>query len=321
MRGLPVALALGACLSITVPACAQEWPTRNVTVIVPLGAGSASDTLARLVMDQVGKQVGHSFIIENRPGAGGTIGASMVAKSAPDGYTVMAYGALAAANALYSKLPFDAHNDFIPVIALGQQPLAVVSAPSKGYKTLADLIAAAKARPGTLNYSSAGAGSATHFAVERLRVSAGIEAQHIPFKGAQESLTEIMAGRVDFGTQTFTSTLAHIRDGKLVALAVSAPQRSSIMPEVPTIIEAGLSPNAVHPFYSALFLPAKTPHEIAEKLHRETRRALEEPALHARLAAMGVEPMPMTLDEFGRFFKDDLAANIALAKAANIKVQ
>jgi tripartite-type tricarboxylate transporter receptor subunit TctC len=312
---------LVAALAMAGPAAADEWPARNVTVIVPLGAGSASDTLARLVMEQVGRQLGRTFVIENRPGAGGTIGANVVAKSAPDGYTVLAYAALAASNALYARLPYDPVNDFIPVIVLGQQPLAVITSPAKGYRTLGDLIAAGKARPGALNYSSSGAGTSTHFALERLRVSAGFEAQHVPFRGAQESLTEIMTGRVDFGVQTFSSTLAHIREGKVIALAVSARERSTIMPEVPTVIEAGLSPDAVYPFYSALYLPAKTPREIVEKLHREAAKALEAPAVRERLASMGVEPMPMSVDQFGRFFREDVAANLALAQAARIKLQ
>jgi tripartite-type tricarboxylate transporter receptor subunit TctC len=320
--GLPWKGALlVAALAMAGPAAADEWPARNVTVIVPLGAGSASDTLARLVMEQVGRQLGRTFVIENRPGAGGTIGANVVAKSAPDGYTVLAYAALAASNALYARLPYDPVNDFIPVIVLGQQPLAVVTAPSKGYRTLGDLIAAGKASPGALNYSSSGAGTSTHFALERLRVSAGFEAQHVPFRGAQESLTEIMTGRVDFGVQTFSSTLAHIREGKVIALAVSARERSTIMPEVPTVIEAGLSRDAVYPFYSALYLPAKTPREIVEKLHREAAKALEAPAVRERLASMGVEPMPMSVDQFGRFFREDVAANLALAQAARIKLQ
>jgi tripartite-type tricarboxylate transporter receptor subunit TctC len=319
-RVLNVAV-VAATLATAVPAAAEEWPTRNVTVIVPVGAGSASDTLARLVMEQVGRQLGRTFVIENRPGAGGTIGANVVAKSAPDGYTVLAYAGLAASNALYAKLSYDPVSDFIPVIVLGQQPLVVVTSPSKGYRTLADLIAAGKAKPGALNYSSSGAGTATHFALERLRVSAGFEAQHIPFRGAQESLTEIMAGRVDFGVQTFSSTLSHIREGKVIALAVSARQRSVIMPEVPTVIEAGLPPDAVYPFYSALYLPAKTPREIVEKLHREAAKALEAPAVRERLASMGVEPMPMSIDQFGRFLREDVAANLALAQAAKIKLQ
>ena len=164
------------------PASAQDWPARNVTVVVPLGAGSASDIMARVVSDQLSRQLNRTFVVENRPGAGGTVGAAAVARSAPDGYTVLAYGALSTANALYSKLAYDTLNDFVPVIAFGIQPLVIVSSPEKGYKTLADLIAAGKAKPGSLNYSSAGAGSASHFAGERLRVSAGIQAQHVTYQ-------------------------------------------------------------------------------------------------------------------------------------------
>ncbi len=316
---LSAGLAMAGPLSQSVSA--QEWPTRNVTVVVPLGAGSATDVVARLVMDQVGKQLGQTIIIENRPGAGGTIGANMVAKSAPDGYTILAYGALATAHALYTKLPYDTLNDFVPVIALGQQPLAVVTSPSKNYKTLAALIAAAKATPGALNYASAGVGSASHFAAERLRMSAGFTAQHIAYKGASEAVTEVVAGRLDFTVQPFVTTLSLIRDGQLVPLAVSAHKRAAIMPDVPTTIEAGLAADSVYPFYSALYLPAKTPLEIADKLERETAKALRTPAVQERFAALGVEPMVMTRDEFAKFFHDDVAAADALVKAANIPKQ
>jgi tripartite-type tricarboxylate transporter receptor subunit TctC len=315
------AALLVACLAAAHPASSQEWPTRNVAVVVPLGAGSASDIIARIVMDQVGRRLGHTVIIENRPGAGGTIGASLVAKSAPDGYTILAYGALATAHALYAKLPYDTLKDFVPVIALGQQPLALVTAPSKGYRTLGDLIAAAKAKPGALNYSSAGIGSASHFAAERLLISAGAEAQHITFKRAAEALTEVMAGRIDFSIQPLTTTLPLVRDGKLVALAVSAHQRSTLMPEVPTTIEAGLQASSVYPFYSGLFVPAKTPQEIVDKLARETAQAIQAPEVQARFKALGVEPMPMTTEQFSRFFRDDVAAAVALVKAARIPTQ
>jgi len=319
------AALLVACLPITAPASdrvsAQEWPARNVTVIVPLGAGSASDVMARVVMEQVGRQLGRTFVIENRPGAGGTIGANTVAKSAPDGYTILAYGALATAHALYSKLPYDTLKDFEPVVAFGQQPLVLVTSPSKGYKALGDLIAAGKAKPGTLNYSSAGVGSASHFAAERLRANAALDAQHIPFKGAAEAVTEVVAGRADFSVQLFATTISLLRAGSLVALAVSAQQRASIMPDVPTMIEAGLTADAVYPFYSALFLPAKTPRDIVEKLHRETATALQTPAVRERFATLGVEPMPMTLEQFGRFFSNDVEATVALVKAAKIPTQ
>jgi tripartite-type tricarboxylate transporter receptor subunit TctC len=202
--GVRVAVLL-ACSTLALPASAQEWPARTVTVVVPLGAGSASDIMARVVAEQLGKQLGQTFVVENRPGAGGTIGAGMVAKSAPDGYTVLAYGALATAHALHTKLPYDTLNDFVPVIPFGQQPLVVVTAPGKGYKALGDLVAAARAKPGALNYSSAGIGTASHFAAERLRVSAGIEAQHVAFKGAAEAVTEVVAERIDFSPQLFTT--------------------------------------------------------------------------------------------------------------------
>ena len=319
------AVVATACLLIgfsgSKAALAQDWPTRNITVVVPLAAGSATDVMARVVMDQVGKQLGRTIIVENRPGAGGTTGANMVAKSAPDGYTILAYGALSIANALYSKLPYDTLQDFVPVIPFGQQPLVLVTSPLKGYKTLGDLIAAAKAKPGALNYSSAGVGSASHFAAERLRISAGIETQHITYRGAAEAVTEIVAGRVDFSPQPFTTSLSLIGDGKLVALAVSAHKRAALMPEVPTTIEAGLPADSVYPFWSGLFLPAQTPRDIVDRLHRETATALQAPAVQARLAQLGVEPMPMTLEQFGKFFRDDAEANLTLVKAANIPRQ
>src|SRR2546423_14408299 len=277
-------LALLSATAFAAPARAQDWPTRNITVIVPLGAGSASDIVARGVMEQVGRQLGQSVVVENRPGAGGTIGAIMVAKAAPDGYTLLIYGALASAHALYSKLPYDSLNDFVPVASLGQQPLVVVVSPAKGYKTLGDLVAAGKAKPGALNYSTAGVGSASHFGAERLRASAGFEAQHIPFKGAAEAVTDVVAERSDFSVQLPATTLPLLKDGKLAALAVSAEKRTSLMPDVPTTIEAGLPRSSVYPFYTGVYLPAKTPHDIVERLADEIGKALHEPAVQSRLA-------------------------------------
>ena len=321
-RTLSLALLLAPFASLLPqPAAGQDWPTRNITVIVPLGAGSASDIIARVVMEQVGRQLGQSIVVENRPGAGGTIGANMVAKAAPDGYTILIYGALASAHALYSKLPYDSLSDFVPVAALGQQPLVVVVSPAKGYKTLADLVAAGKAKPGALNYSTAGVGSASHFGAERLRASAGFEAQHIPFKGAAEAVTDVVAERSDFSVQLPATTLPLIKDGKLAALAVSAEKRTSLMPDVPTTIEAGLPRNSVYPFYTGVYLPAKTPHEITEKLAREIGRALEETAVQSRLATLGVEPMLMTQPAFAKFLHEDIEANVALVKAAKIPTQ
>jgi tripartite-type tricarboxylate transporter receptor subunit TctC len=325
MRTIGQAVIATVCvltgLAAPTAALAQNWPTRNITVIVPLGAGSASDVVTRIVMDQLGKQLGRTIIIENRPGAGGTIGANMVAKAAPDGYTILAYGALPIANALYSKIPYDTLRDFVPLIALGQQPLVVVTSPSKGYKTLGDLIATAKAKPGALNYTSAGIGSASHFAAERLLASSGIAVQHIAYKGASEAATDIVAGRADFTIQPITTTIALIGDGELVALAVSAGKRATMMPQVPTTVEAGLPADSVYPFWSGLFLPANTPRDIVDTLYRETAAAVQMPTVQAQLAKLGVEPMSMTLEQFAKFFREDVEANLALVKAANIPRQ
>jgi tripartite-type tricarboxylate transporter receptor subunit TctC len=316
-----VAACLAAPLACAAPAAAQDWPSRTINAIVPLGAGSASDIVARVVMEQVGRQLGQAAVVENRPGAGGTIGANTVAKAAPDGYTILVYGALASAHALHEKLPYDSLNDLIPVASLGQQILVIISSPAKGYKTLGDLVAAAKAKPGALNYSSAGVGSASHIGAERLRVSVGFEAQHIPFKGAAEAVTDVIAERSDFSVQLPATTLPLLKDGKLAALAVSAPKRATMFPDVPTTIEAGLPPSSVYPFYTGVYVPAKTPQPIVDKLASEIAKALQVAEVKARLAQLGVEPMPMSQGEFAQFTKDDIAANVALVKAAKIPTQ
>ena len=313
-------LASCTLIAFAAPAVAQTWPTRPITAVVPLAAGSASDVMGRVVLDQVSRQVGQPIVVENRPGAGGTIGANVVAKAPPDGNTILVYGALAISHALYSKLPYSTLDDFAPVVPIGQQPLVLVTAPAKGFKTLADLIAAAKARPGALNYASAGIGSASHFAAERLCVSAGIEAQHVTFRGANEALTEVVGGRVDFIYIPIAPALPLINDGKLVALAISAEKRAAELPDVPTSGEAGLA-NSAYPFWSGLFVPAKTPRDIIVRLHDETEKALQLAAVQERLAKLGVELMPMSLDQFEKFFRDDVAANVQLVKAAHIPTQ
>jgi tripartite-type tricarboxylate transporter receptor subunit TctC len=320
VRHVPLAAALALALSAGA-ASAQDWPTKSITAVVPLGAGSASDIITRVVMDQVSKQVGQPIVVENRPGAGGTIGANAVAKSAPDGYTILAYGALNTAHAMHAKLPYDTFKDFIPVISLGQQPLVIVTSPGKGYKTLKDMIAAGKAKPGSLNYSSVGVGSASHFGAERLRVAGGFEAQHLPFKGAADAVTDVVADRSDFSVQLTATTLPLIKDGKLVPLAVSAHKRIPSLPDTPTTVELGLPPESVYPFYTGVYVPANTPPAIVDRLHREIAKALEAPAVRERFATLGVQPMPGSQAEFAKFFRDDVDSTVALAKAAKIQPQ
>ncbi len=319
-RALAAIVGLSIVLAVSDVASAQPWPNRPITVIVPFGAGSASDVIARVVLHQVSEQVGQPIIIVNRGGAGGTLGSNLVAKAASDGYTVLATGALAAAQALYRTLPYETLQDFAPVIPLGLQPLVLVTAPSKGYKTLADLITVAKARPGAVNFTSSGVGSASHLAVERLRLSGNFEAMHIPFRGAGEALTEVLAGRVDFMFVPLAAALPLIKDNRLVALAVSSSRRASSLPAVPTTTDVGLT-GSTFEFWVGLFLPAKTPSDIVTRLHKEVAIALETPTVRENFAKLGVEPMPMSVSEFDNFFHNDVETYVKLVKAANIPMQ
>ena len=212
----------GAILVTLAPAAlAQDWPNRSIVAVSTVSAGNAADTVARIVLDQVSKQIGQSFVIENRTGAGGTIGSASAAKADPDGYTILLLTASqGSAVALYKSLPYDPLHDFVPVALFGLQPSVLVAAPSKGWTSVTELVAAAKANPGALNFASAGLGSASHWAGERLRLAAGINVQHIPFRGPVDAFTEVMTGRVDFYYLPIAPALPNIRDGKVVALAV-----------------------------------------------------------------------------------------------------
>jgi tripartite-type tricarboxylate transporter receptor subunit TctC len=312
----------GSVLALTSAgaAFAETWPAKTITAVVPFTAGSASDVIARIALNQVSKQVGWPIVIENRGGAGGTIGANVVAQAAADGYTVLASGALPAAHGLYPALPYSTLRDFTPVIPLGQQPLVLVTAPSKGFKTLGDLIALAREKPGALNFASAGLGSPTHIAAERFRISAGFQAQHIAFRGSPEALTDVLAGRADFYLSPVSPVLSLINEGKLVPLAVSTSKRATALPQVPTMAEAGLT-DAAYDYWVGLYLPANTPHDVVSKLHDETQIALRTSSVQEQLSKLGVQPMPMSLAEFEKYFRNDVEANVKVVKAAKIKVQ
>jgi tripartite-type tricarboxylate transporter receptor subunit TctC len=310
--------AVAAVCTVHSVAVAQEWPTRSIQTISAVSAGNAGDIVARIVLDQVSKQIGQAFVLENRPGAGGTLGSASVAKADPDGHTVLLLTSSQASYVVMHKnLPYDPIRDFAPVAMFGVQPSVLVAAPSKGWKTLADLIAAAKDKPGALNYASAGLGSASHWPAERLKLAARLNVQHIPFRGPVEAFTEVMTGRVDFYYLPIVPALPHIRDGKVVALAVSTPQRAPSLPEVPSVVEAGYA-EAQYLFWGGIAFPAKTPRAIVNRLHQETHRALEVPAVQERLKQMGVQPMPMSVDQFTKFFHDEVAATVQLAKDINL---
>src|ERR1700754_1285349 len=232
---------VAACLLLCpVLAWAQGYPSRPIRVIVPFGAGSFTDVLPRVVLDQAATQLKQPIIVENRGGAGGTIGTGSVAKADPDGYTLLATSsAHTITPAIYPNLPYDTARDLAGVGSLGLSPLVMIMAPSKGFKTVQDFVAAAKAKPGTINFASAGVGSATHLGAERFVASAGIQATHIPYKGGPEALTDVIAGRADFYFCPLGTALPQIRNGTVIALAVSTPKRASSLAEVPTTLEAG----------------------------------------------------------------------------------
>src|SRR5499425_559183 len=259
---------LGFVFALAAPhvALAQAWPTHEIRAIIPLAPGNAQDVVGRIVLDQLSRQIGQPIVVENRVGAGGTTGAAVVAKAAPDGHTLLVHSSsFSASYSLYKNLPYDTLNDFIAVVPLGIQPTVLVAAPAKGWKTLGELVAAAKANPGKLNYASAGVGAASHLAAERFRLSAGFTAQHIPFRGPVEAMIEVMTGRIDFYVLPIVAALPHINDGKVSALAVSTDKRAAALPDVPTTAEAGLQ-DASYAFWNGIFVPAKTPPAIVARL-------------------------------------------------------
>jgi len=302
-------------------ASAQAWPTRTITAVVPFAAGNAIDGVGRIVMEELSKQLGQPIVLENRPGAGGTIGAAAVGRAAPDGYTLLLYSSsFSISHAIHANLPYDTLKDFIPVVPFGVQPTVLVTAPSKGFKTLGELVAAAKAKPGAMSFASAGIGAASHMAAERFRVSAGFEALHIPFRGPTDALTAAMQGEVDFYFLPVAPALPLIKEGKLTALAVSTAKRASALPDVPTTTEAGLKDSA-YDFWVGIFVPAKTPPEIVARLHDETQKALDSPSVKERYAKLGVEPLRLSQEEFVKYFHADVEDTVKLVKAAKIPTQ
>jgi len=313
-----VFIAVLAAIGLACPALAQDWPSRPVLVISPFTTGSANDIVARLVFDQVGQQIGQAFVVENRSGGGGVVGVASVVHAEPDGYTLLLSSAsMSSAVILHRSLPYDELRDLEPIAMLGAQPSVLVAAPGKGFKTVAELVAAAKARPGELNFASAGIGSASHIAGERFRLAAGLEVQHIPYRGPVEALADLVTGRIDFYFLPIAPALPLIKQGQVIALAVSTPKRAQLLPEVPTIAEAGY-PSAQYLFWGGVSAPAGISPTIVAALNRDINTALATPVIQEKLQQLGVEAMPMTPDHFGKFFADDVAAMVQLAKDANI---
>ena len=301
------------------PAGAQNWPVKPLHAIVPVAAGSSTDIIPRIVFEQLAHRLEQRLVVENRAGAGGTLGTAFVAKSESDGYTVLASGALhTIAPALYPKLAYHPGRDFAGVIPLGISPNVLVVSPSSRFKTVSDLVTAAIRQPGTLTFSSVGIGSATHLSAERFRTSAGITAIHVPFRGGAEAMSEVIAGRVDFFFGPTALVLPSIRDGRLTALIVNGATRTPALPDVPTTAEAGFK-DAEYPIWYGLFVPAKTPRHIVDRLHDETAKALDDPSVRDRLATLFVDRLIMTPREFDAYIQREIDLNATLVQAAGIK--
>ena len=306
---------------VATAAWGQAYPTKPVRIVVPFTAGSATDILARTVGQKLSEQWGQPVVIDNRPGAGGTIGAAIVAKSPADGYTLLVHSAAHAYNpAIYSSLPYDTVKDFVEIVPLAGQPNVLVVAPSTGIKTVADLVRAAKQKPGALNFGSAGNGSGTHINGEKFKLAAGIDVVHVPYKGTPEALTDTMAGRVTYFFSPISAALPQVREGKLTALAVSTAKRSSVLPDVPTIAESGL-PGFDYNLWVGVFAPAGTPADLVEKINRDVQGALATPEMKDRLAALGADAMPMAPAEFTKFVQGEIGESGKVIRAAGIIVQ
>jgi tripartite-type tricarboxylate transporter receptor subunit TctC len=282
---------------------AQTYPTKAIAIIVPFTPGSATDVVARLVGERLNAAWGQPVIVENRPGAGGTIGIAQTARAEPDGYTLAVVSTGHVVNpVLYKDLQYDTLKDLSGVAPLASLPSVLVVWPALGVKNAQDLVAMAKAKPGELNYATAGVGSAAHINSEKFNHAAGVKAVHIPLKGTPQILTETMAGRVQFAWVPSLSSMGLLKDGKLLALAVSTPRRIAALPEVPTIAEAGF-PGGEFNFWLGMLAPAKTPREITARLNAEIDRALRTPDMIDKLAKLGAEPMSMNPAAFDAFIR------------------
>lgn len=306
-----------ATVATGVPAMAQAWPTKTVRIIVPFSPGSATDLLPRALFEHVSTNVGHTIIVENRPGGGGAIGVSAVTKADPDGHTVLVHSnALVTAPAI-QNMPYDPVQDLAGITPLGNVPLVLVVSPGKNIKTLKEFVDAAKAKPGSMNYAAAGIGTPPHLTMERFRLAAGFEGQLVPFRGAPEALTEVMTGRVDVYFCPITPAMPFIREGKLLALAVSSSKRAVALPDVPTTLESGF-PESDFDFWIGMTVPKKTPRDIVARMHQETVKGLEDAGVKDKLAKLGVEPMIMTPEAFDERIAKEAPLAVTLAKAAGI---
>jgi tripartite-type tricarboxylate transporter receptor subunit TctC len=298
---------------------AQAFPAGPIKIIVPFTPGSATDILGRVTGEALSTVFGQPVIVENRAGAGGTIGIALVAKAAPDGLTLGVVSTGHVVNpVLYDNLTYDTIKDFAGVAPLANLPSVLVAPQSLGAKTVRDLVAMAKAKPGALNYGTAGVGSAAHVNSEKFNTAADIKAVHIPFKGTPEILASALSGQVQMAWVPLVSSVGVLKDGRLLALAVSTRVRSATLPDVPTIGEAGF-PGGQFDFWVGMLAPAKTPRDIVGRINSEINRSQQTPDVKARLAKLGAEPMPMNPDQFDAYIAEEASVLQKIMRAAGAK--
>jgi tripartite-type tricarboxylate transporter receptor subunit TctC len=301
---------------------AQEWPSRQIRIIVPFAPGGIADTSSRTIADKLGARLGQPVLVENRSGASGNIGSEMVAKSAPDGYTLLlGYdGTLVVNPHVYAKLPFDTLRDFQAVTKLGDAPVIIVAHPSVPANNLRELIALSKAKPGTLSYGTAGTGSTPHLVGEMLNQRVGTDFQHVPYKGGGQAMGDVVGGQIPLVMTAIATSQQFLKSGRVKGLGLSSNVRSPAVPEVPTFIESGLEGMVVNTWVGIL-APAKTPRPIVDRLQREIAAVLKEPDVRERYAVLGIDPVGNTPDEYGAQIRADLALWGPIVKRAGIRIE
>ncbi|HEY9531358.1 MAG TPA: tripartite tricarboxylate transporter substrate binding protein [Burkholderiales bacterium] len=312
------AAMLAAC---AFQALAQSYPSKPVHLVISFTPGSSTDIIGRAVAAKLSEMWGQQVVAENRVGAGGTIGSAVVARATADGYTLLANSSAHVANpSIYAKMPYDTLKDFTNISPLAGGPNVLIVGQGMGWKSFQDFVKAAKAKPGTLNFSSAGIGSGTHFNLEKLKLMAGIDVTHVPYKGTPEAISDTIAGRVCCYFAPINASLPHVNGGKALALAVSSAQRSPLLPNVPTIAESGV-PGFDYTLWVGLWGPAGMSGDLANKINADVRKAMASPDLRERLTKLGTLPMDMSPQQFSDFVKKELDDTAKVMKAAGIKPQ
>lgn len=317
------ALASAAAGVVAFPSWAQDkWPSKPVTYIVPFPAGGTTDILARLIGQKLGPVLGTTIVVDNRGGAGGSVGSEIASRAPADGYTLL--GGTISSHAinvsLYPKLGYDPIKSFSPVALIGSNPVVLVVGQNSPYKTLQDVLAAAKAKPKTISSASAGSGTSQHLALELLGFKSGTQFIHVPYKGSGPAIQDVMGGQVDMMFDTTVVAGPHIQSGKLRALAVTSAKRLESLPNVPTVAESGV-PGFEVVSWQGIFVPAGTPRPIIDRLHNEVLKILQQPEMQDRLKALGMQPSSMTTDQFAAFQKAEVEKWAQVIKAANVKLE